>query len=226
MGTVNGYRGMPCAATIKLTAVLTGLVLAGGRSSRMGEDKAGLTLQGETLLCRAHRLLGTTGCTKVFLSGRARPEWPGGDPFVIPDLITDAGPVAALCSALQALGPTAQETPSGDILLVCAVDTPLLTPALFAPLVETLTTQTGLDAACFQKHPIPLALRLNPAVLAQAQAALPTLRAGQSLAIRQFLGELQTARLPTTPALEHQLSNINTPEEWAWVKTQLEAHTA
>ena len=36
---------------------ITGLVLAGGRSSRMGTNKALLEINGETLLNRAVRLL-------------------------------------------------------------------------------------------------------------------------------------------------------------------------
>ena len=49
---------------------LAGVVLAGGKSSRMGEDKAQLVWQGETLLDRARQCLRTAGWDDVLVSGR------------------------------------------------------------------------------------------------------------------------------------------------------------
>ena len=45
-----------------MTAPLFGLVLAGGRRTRMGRDKAGLQFEGRTQLARAFGLL--SGCMR------------------------------------------------------------------------------------------------------------------------------------------------------------------
>ena len=47
----------------------TGVVLAGGRSSRMGRDKALLEIDGCTLLDRAVALLHEAGAATVIVSG-------------------------------------------------------------------------------------------------------------------------------------------------------------
>jgi molybdopterin-guanine dinucleotide biosynthesis protein A len=46
-----------------------GVLLAGGKSSRMGENKAFLELQGEKFIDRMIRILLETGVDDVFVSG-------------------------------------------------------------------------------------------------------------------------------------------------------------
>lgn len=79
-----------------------GLVLAGGRSRRMGSDKASLERDGETQLDRAVRLLRAQLDT-VFVSAR---ESQAGDPLRsryprIIDRYDDMGPVAGILSAMD-----------------------------------------------------------------------------------------------------------------------------
>ena len=50
---------------------LSGVVFAGGRSRRMGRDKAFLTIGGTTLVRRQVALLGAAGCNELLISGRA-----------------------------------------------------------------------------------------------------------------------------------------------------------
>lgn len=47
------------------------VILAGGKSQRMGTDKALLTIAGETLLARTVRLLHEAGYEKISVVGRA-----------------------------------------------------------------------------------------------------------------------------------------------------------
>ncbi|MEA5446610.1 NTP transferase domain-containing protein, partial [Gammaproteobacteria bacterium AB-CW1] len=65
MATVNGSRAMPSA----VMADFAGLVLAGGASSRMGEDKALLRHGQESLLALAVRRLTAAGADPVLVSG-------------------------------------------------------------------------------------------------------------------------------------------------------------
>ena len=79
--------------------LISGAVLAGGRSRRMGTDKALLVLDGETLLARAVRVLRAC-CDEVFVVGWQRIGVDLDVPFV-PDDIADAGPLAGIASALR-----------------------------------------------------------------------------------------------------------------------------
>jgi len=79
-----------------------GLVLSGGRSSRMGRDKALLINEGQTQLARMVRLL-ERHVDRVFVS--ARPEQ-AGDPErsryeLIVDRYENMGPVAGILSAFD-----------------------------------------------------------------------------------------------------------------------------
>jgi molybdenum cofactor guanylyltransferase len=78
-----------------------GLVLAGGKSSRMGRDKAGLTFFGQPLLCRVADVLSrVTG--DVFVSGRD-PAVFGLDLPWLPDEIPGQGPAGGVLTVLAAV---------------------------------------------------------------------------------------------------------------------------
>jgi molybdopterin-guanine dinucleotide biosynthesis protein A len=90
-------------------------ILAGGKSSRMGEDKAFLRLGGRTLLEIAQELASGV-CGKAFVVGdRAR-----FGPEAIEDIFPDSGPLGGIHAALAAT--------KADLNLVIAVDTPFLEP--------------------------------------------------------------------------------------------------
>src|SRR3954462_15887468 len=90
-------------------------ILTGGKSSRMGEDKAFLRLHDKTLLEIA-RELASAVCEKAFVVGdRAR-----FGPHAVEDVYPDSGPLGGIHAALTA--------PKSDLKLVVAVDTPFLEP--------------------------------------------------------------------------------------------------
>lgn len=72
-----------------------GIVLAGGRSSRMGRDKALLPWHGRTLLEHMRGLLRQAGAQRVWVSG-AYPAFAG-----IPDRIAHCGPLGGLYSVAK-----------------------------------------------------------------------------------------------------------------------------
>ncbi|HBQ16925.1 MAG TPA: molybdenum cofactor guanylyltransferase, partial [Myxococcales bacterium] len=74
---------------------LVGIVLAGGRSTRMGEDKAGLVYGGQTLLDHARALLEAAGCSSIYVSGR--PDEPDG----LEDTNPGGGPAHAIIDMLD-----------------------------------------------------------------------------------------------------------------------------
>ena len=90
-------------------------VLAGGKSSRMGEDKAFLRLGDQTLLDLVREIAAGV-CQVVSIVGdRAR-----FGPKAIEDIFPDSGPLGGIHAALSAT--------SSELNLILAVDTPFLDP--------------------------------------------------------------------------------------------------
>jgi molybdopterin-guanine dinucleotide biosynthesis protein A len=90
------------------------VILAGGKSSRMGRDKACLEIGGQSLLARQIQCVRAAGAREVFISGRRGTDYsPLGCP-VLEDEFPEAGPLAGIAAALAAV--------REPLLLVLAVD--------------------------------------------------------------------------------------------------------
>lgn len=172
--------------------MIVGLILAGGLSSRMGEDKAMLRIDGETLLDRTARALRVAGVDLVALSGKRS----GG----IPDQWPAAGPIGGMASATLFL-------PDADLLVV-PVDMPHLGDALLLPLLADRTR----PVTCWQGHPLPMRLTLDEtsrAVLADMMR-----HPGRECSISALHERLGTTRLSLDGTDTALLVNCNTPDEW------------
>jgi len=100
-----------------------GVVLVGGRSSRMGKNKSMLDYKGEPLLEHIINIIKQTGITKIVISG----ELEGYD--CIPDDKPFAGPAQAIMSVIRRI--------SGKTgFLFVPVDMPLLTPETLCLLLQ------------------------------------------------------------------------------------------
>ena len=181
-----------------------GVILAGGKSSRMGQDKACLQLAGESLLQRALNTLQSAGCHRVLLSSKPHPEWHG---INIPDQAPDTGPVGGIISVLQNI---ATHTTQPVTVLFVPVDAPLLSPDLLQMLLE----QAQGDGCAIEGSPLPVALRTTSTVMSQCASLLPALQAGESRSVKQFLQPLNLARIQQTDTINPCLRNVNTPTEW------------
>ena len=104
---------------------VTGFVLAGGKSSRMGMDKALLDLNGATLLSRTRELLESV-CRKVFVLGPKQRY--GGLGECVEDIHPDCGPLGGIHAALL--------KSRTRLNLIVAVDTPFLSKEFLDYLVD------------------------------------------------------------------------------------------
>ena len=176
-------------------------LFAGGRSRRMGSDKAGLTVGGETLLERTARIAEEAGLS-VLVVGRARPDdWSRDTAEFVPDDVPGLGPLGALTTALR----RAEQS-----LLVLACDLPLLD----AEALRWLLTQTpgphGL-AVVRGGTAEPLFSLYAPACLPLASARLGEGRRS----LRGLIEAGSFARVDAPNWIAARLVNVNTPEEWA-----------
>jgi molybdopterin-guanine dinucleotide biosynthesis protein A len=164
-------------------APAVGVALAGGASRRMGRDKTGLALAGETLAARAARRL-LAVCSAVAVADGGRGLVPGL-PWVADG--PGRGPAAGILGAARAW--------PGRALLVLACDLPLVPTPLLAALRDTAA---AVDWAVPRRDGRlePLCALYGPAALAElaagvARGVMAPHRLGESatLSVRYVEGE-------------------------------------
>jgi molybdopterin-guanine dinucleotide biosynthesis protein A len=181
-----------------------GFILAGGKSSRMGVDKAFLEFEGRTLLGRAIAVL-SEACNEVAIVGdRAKFASRG---TVVSDLYPGCGPLAGIHAALT--------HSSADLNLVMAVDMPSVSPELVQFLFATAAecdavvvlprTATGSQ---------PLCAVYRRAFAATSEAAL---KAGKYKIDALFAGiavrTVEEGELASAGFSESMFFNVNTPDD-------------
>ncbi|MDH4120303.1 MAG: molybdenum cofactor guanylyltransferase [Deltaproteobacteria bacterium] len=210
---------------------MAGLVLCGGRSSRMGEDKAALRLGGQTLLERALEQLAPLTPLRGAVWGQGAP--PGtGLPRPVPGLVWAAdarpqgGPLEGLRAGWGALAQSVAERglPEPWGLLVTAVDMPFLTTPWLAALAQ------GLDhhpAVCWSQGGVanPLAaayrwglrLRLEELALAGERAPRKMLEAAGAavwpVEQAETLGRVKDLLAHDPQGSPNPLDDLDTPED-------------
>lgn len=95
------------------------LLLAGGRSRRMGVDKATLLISGEPLWQRQLRVLSDLRPSAVWVSARTVPPWRPPEIEVVTDTPPSRGPLSGVAAGLRRL--------QTSHLLVLAIDLPQMT---------------------------------------------------------------------------------------------------
>jgi molybdopterin-guanine dinucleotide biosynthesis protein A len=162
-----------------LTPKIKPYILAGGKSSRMGRDKAMLELEGKTLLARAVETLRSVkelqlpdGSVEVTICGE-REELEGADRAIV-DRYPSCGPLGGIEAALNDLA-TRENT---DWAFFIPVDMPLLSGALIGQLLtlwirESLKLE-GVRACLVKIHgtPQPLVSLVHRSVLRPVREAL------------------------------------------------------
>ena len=135
-----------------------GIVLAGGRSTRMGQAKADLEWHGSTLL---HRICGLIGrvvegpVVVVRAPGQELPPLPSGVE-VTEDAREGRGPLEGLAAGMSALDGRAQAA------YVSSTDVPLLHPAFVSTVLAALAREdadVALPVARGFRHPLAAAYR-------------------------------------------------------------------
>ncbi len=147
-------------------ALAGGIVLAGGRSRRMGRPKAMLPFGPEMLLQRIVRLLGEAVGPIVVVAAEGQELPPLADDVRIErDRRPDRGPLEGIAVGLRALEATV------GAAFVTACDTPLLRPELVRRVIGLLA---GFDAAVpwIDGRAEPLAAAYRPSVVPHAEALL------------------------------------------------------
>jgi molybdopterin-guanine dinucleotide biosynthesis protein A len=206
--TEGGSRSRP------LPPDLYGLVLAGGRGSRLGRDKGSLIYHGVPQVRWALDLLGDL-CARAFVS--VRPEQARQPLYralpLIEDVRQSAGPATGLAAAMQRFPQVAW--------LVMAADMPLLTRSPLARLVAERAPALLATAYCHSDGtPEPLCAIWEPAAWSKLIERWP----GGGVSLRRLL-ELGPARL-LDPERAEVLTSVNTELDDQRVRRQLSGSPA
>lgn len=186
---------------------ILGVVLAGGRSSRMGEDKAKLAAGSGTLLSHAIALL-QPYCQKVWVNG----NYPEFDSIL--DEPSDApfqGPLAGLKACFNVL---LERGAAG--ILVLPVDMPSIGSTPLEMIVRTVHAQPE-QAAAFQNSLFPLYLPLNQQCLVIIEQLMSS-EHKRERSIRALLDKLGANMLSYSKP--NAFTNINTPEQYLAYRNQ------
>jgi molybdopterin-guanine dinucleotide biosynthesis protein A len=208
---------LPDAYDERMTAS-AGVVLAGGRSSRMGTPKSALEWHGSTLLGRTVGIVArATGGPVVVVraAGQDLPDLPRGT-VVVDDPREGKGPVQGIAAGLAAL------TGQAEIAFVSSTDMPFLHPA-FIRLVLRVLQEERKDVALpvARGYPQPLAAGYRTSLAATAERLVKEDRLRPAFLFDECaVIRLDDARLrqdPVLAALDPELDsvlNVNEPADY------------
>lgn len=168
----------------------TGVILAGGKSSRMGQDKSALLFKGNSFLHHCKHLLIEAGASDIVVSANNKTG--------VPDIYPNCGPLSGIHAALQQ---------SSNSLLIMPVDMPLLTCEQLVPLVTH--NQHAAEAVYYERFPLPLFLANTEKV---KRILLNILEKKENLSIRSLIAQLEHETLPVSNS--HLFSNVNTMDDY------------
>lgn len=171
---------------------VAGAVLCGGRSTRMGTDKANLVVDGRPLALAVAAALRGAGADPVVAVGGSPPD---GLP-VLPDRWPGEGPLGGILTALEDL--------DADVVVVLACDLPGATADGVRRVVDALAAAPGAAVAAAE----PLYAAWRPAI------ALHPLRdafAAGERAVHRAMRGISTVPVPGMDAAE--VHNVNAPAD-------------
>lgn len=179
----------------------SGIILAGGKSSRMGQDKAMLSLNGKPMIQHVSEMMRGI-CDEIIIASN-NPEHEHYGDLRVADQWKDVGPLAGIQAGLQA----AQH----ENCFVISCDTPFVT-------IEVLSTL----ASHSKNHSIIVARnndRIQPLIGVYTKRVLHKITAylnqdTSDRSLRTLLEQSDAHIVDFTEAFNKAFENINTPEEW------------
>ncbi|MYD64846.1 MAG: molybdenum cofactor guanylyltransferase [Chloroflexi bacterium] len=203
----------------RIPNLVAGIVLAGGGSRRMGDDKCMLDLGGRTLLQRAVDALDAVADEVVTVTRPGRPpplvQSPGSLYHAV-DSIADAGPLVGILAGLEAT--------SAPVAIAVACDLPFVQPDLLRLLLDRASEGARFVVPVHEGQPQLLCS-------AWRGEAAPLLRArveAGARAVHAMLDALDAELVPPEVWRDadpegRSFVNVNTPEDLAEARASLGA---
>lgn len=187
-----------------LRSNIVGVILAGGKSTRMGANKALMSYRGARLIDYIADTMKDVNLP-VYVSGDIAPF------ICIPDVIADIGPLGGVISSVDFLRAQGIQT-----AIFVPVDMPYMSTPLLSRLINCWNRQ---DAIHYPHHPLPLLLNFSPEVI----RVLTDLKINHTCdrSIRGLINQLYSHVCSHSDSAEKKmLANVNTPEDWKQIQVQ------
>jgi molybdenum cofactor guanylyltransferase len=184
----------------------SGFVLAGGASTRMGQDKALLPFRGTTLAEHVAQIVREAVGSAALIGDPGRLGHLGLDVF--PDELPGGGPASGIYTALR--------KSKTDWNLVLACDMPSVSPEMLRQLLRHAETAERNCVAAVGPYGQP-----EPLCAVYHRRCLPALGRAirdKRLRMRDLIKEIGAVWIPVDPSA---LANVNTPAEWADFEAKL-----
>ncbi|MCR5590754.1 MAG: molybdenum cofactor guanylyltransferase [Lachnospiraceae bacterium] len=192
-----------------MTGDACAVILAGGKSSRMGENKAGLTIEGRTMLELQLLKLEGLGIKEILVSGEPENlrdlmgEYKYAENVrIIPDIIKDRGPLGGLYSCFDAT--------ECRYALTISVDSPFITAQTLNELLDD-HKKNGADATV-----LTAASAAQPLIAVYNTCTSTVIRKlldGDDLSVKALLNRIKTHRHDFRGDAS-ELANCNTREDY------------
>jgi len=180
---------------------ITGIILAGGKSQRMGTDKGMLPLNGKPFISHIYEAMRPIFGDNIMVVS-SNTDYDAFGYKRIEDLISDKGPVGGLYTALK--------QSKTKFNLVLSVDVPLVSTELLQWLVNNHDDSYLITQVQVNDKESPLVAVYDRAL----RTLLGEHLAGNQLKLRDIIAEVNVQTLTVPAKWSAQLQNINTEEDY------------
>ncbi len=177
----------------KIYKSVVGVILAGGKSSRMGSNKVYVKYKNKQLIEHAYLLLKRTGISTIIISGYIEGY------KSIEDVQPHLGPIGGIYSVMSSLSEQTEN------IVFIPVDMPLLKASL---LIQLLGYAHDYPAVYYESYPLPFVINCNKKtnkILLNMYSQLPK---GGSM--KNLLYNLKAKAIEVPNELSLSFMNINT----------------
>lgn len=191
---------------------VTGVVLAGGQSSRMGQDKSLLPLNGKPAITHICEALAAV-CDDLIIISNTPEKYGFLDLPIYKDVSTGKGPLAGLHAAMH--------HHQSDAYLLTACDMPFIESEIYSFLIEQLKENDAI-VPLYGNYKQPLAAVYRRNVLPHIASLLRNDQLKMAMLLENIKVKYQVNFPFTEEVVKKHFFNMNHPEEYEqakqWIK--------
>jgi molybdopterin-guanine dinucleotide biosynthesis protein A len=184
---------------------ISAVLLTGGKSRRMGKDKATMQFRGVALWEIQLELLRGLQFERIFVSGQNDPPWRPMDAEFVPDAPPSRGPLSGIAAALSRV--------TTDYLLALGIDIPFMTQTYLQELCPRIKPGRGVVPIIDNRFEPLAAIYPRNAQVDFAEALVGSDFSLQSL-IRKLVAAGKLSPIEVSTEEKILFRNLNEPQDF------------